>query len=274
MLKLSNTYYLDLIWCCFTIYVWNVALDASKPVSGVKMAIIILILSWSWQIKEYLYIFGFGKLYPNKYCEAKISKKKRIDKFAGTLNAGTIISGMFLWFLNDRYSLFTMKRISISVIAEIFAYSLANQLVFDIFYGIAHYLSHKYFYRAHKPHHSAKADVTSLNMGKNHWSETLISCVFASVLPTIALFYFGIQWHVVSFWLHLAQKLSQHSANPYSPMLFFPPLDRYMKATVAHNLHHIYPNSHYFTIPYHHLIEGYSNDVAMYNRIYKTDIEF
>ena len=79
---------------------------------------------------------------------------------------------------------------------------------------------------------------------------------------------------VFGVWLHIIQKLMQHSSNPYTPMMFFPTLDCMFKATLAHSLHHTHPKRNFFTIPYHHLFYGYGPDLKLYNQTFKTNISF
>merc|ERR1712034_261931 len=99
---------------------------------------------------------------------------------------------------------------------------------------------------------------SSLNMGNNHWSET----IFAGLCTLFVL------------WLVTLQKICHHSANPYTPFLFNPILDIFMKPVISHNIHHASPNTNFYTIPYHHLWMGYENDLNKYNHFYKTKINF
>lgn len=272
-LKLSWTYYVDYLWYFSTICIINAFVDETETISDIKLGLFILFLSWGWQFKEYIYIYAFGKLYPNEFCEAAISKFKSLDKRCSAVNAGTIISGLYFAYLNH-LGVFKMTRMTCMSYGKTLLHASVTQLVFDMQYGTAHWLSHMYWYQPHKAHHSANRDVSSLNMGENELAETVISAMMGTVFPLFCFRYYGMQWEFVGFWLHVVQKLSQHSANPYSPMMFFPPFDYFFKATIAHSIHHSHPKRNFFTIPYHHLVEGHEPDVQFYNSTFRTTIQF
>jgi len=276
--SLYHTYYLDFLWYIGTIILFNQVFrdDKSIPVSHPKFALIFLLLTKSWQVKEMFYIRAFGKYYKetkwwDKYFRKELSKYKTLEAESTTVNLGTVGS-VLVCAVANHFGVFEWQRIDTRVYGKLWLLSLINQIVFDLFYGTLHHLSHKYYYWPHKSHHSAKRDVSSINMGANDPAETILSIVFGVIFPCVCYYFWGVRFHIFGLWIHINQKLMQHSANPYSSFMWNPLLDMICKPTIAHSLHHVLTTSHMYTIPWHHFIQGYGEDVRIYNRIFETNL--
>jgi len=251
-----------------------------QPTQPHKMIIFFLFCTAILPLLELFNIYHFGIHYSKNYpaYEKMISSFKTDEAnvkgiFQNTgLHCSTIISLYFLYYVQifEYNSIFDIRSYG-----YITGYMVLNQLVFDAVYSTMHWISHSHqvLYKYHKPHHEAHKDVSSINMGDNHWAETICALAAAFLFPSILHRYYGIKYPFFAFTVHVLTKLCQHSACPYAPFLFNPVLDCFFKPTIHHNIHHVSIVENFYTIPYSHCIYGWKYDEIKYKSLYYNDMQ-
>lgn len=145
------------------------------------------------------------------------------------------------------------------------------------FHRKMHDPKNKFLCQMHQLHHSYTTNLNNINGSQidpiDLFLENTIGPFLLVLLKSILSGQQG-QISLVSFLCCISSEGSNHSLNPYSVSYYFPPLDILLKGNVAHNLHHARTNGNFLSHPWHHLWQGYQQDVDRYNQIMKTEVSF
>ena len=241
-------------------------------------------------LREYLYL----GLFPNLIAKDKLNFKPTLEwlfsylkvKIAFALAMGLLCyCDLFYWnfinkslkgidFLKDTLQLYCDIYIDFSIML------ITKEVQLEFFHNWMHHPI-SYFPKSwnqaisklHKFHHKSTTDVSLMTGFFVNFLDVILENLAAPIVIFILKFYMGfeVKMNLISFLMLVIFDMHCHSINPYTQTFYNPILDYFMKPTIAHCLHHVYPKTNHRQIPINHFWEeDRDNDLKKYNNVHKT----
>ena len=242
-------------------------------------------------IREYLYL----GLFPNLISKDKFNFKLTLEwlynyvkvKIAFALAMGLLCHlGLFYWkFINTSLIGIDFLKDSLQLYCHIYYDFLIMLLTKEIQLEFFHNWMHnkisdfpkswnQAISKLHKLHHKSTTDVTLMSGFFVNLIDVILENLAAPIVIFLIKFYIGfeVKMNLISFLMLVIFDMHCHSVNPYTQAFYNPILDYYMKPTIAHCLHHVYPKTNIRQIPINHFwIENRNSDLKKYNNAHKTN---
>ena len=282
------TFVFDYIWFLGILFTINYFfVDEFTPLKAAS-TVGIFILGF---LREYLYI----GLFPNLIGKDKLNFKPTLEwlfsylkvKFAFAFAMGILSNnGLFYWkFLNNELLGVEFLKDTLLLYFDIYIDFMIMLLTKEIQLEIFHNWMHNpisYFPRSwnqsisklHKFHHKSTTDVTLMSGFFVDLFDVVLENLAAPVVIFIFKYFSGfeVKMNLISFLMLVIFDMHCHSVNPCTQAFYNPILDYFMKPTIAHSLHHVYPTTNHRQLPFNHFWEkNRNNDLKKYNNAHKTN---
>lgn len=282
------TYAFDYFWLFGILSVINYFLADQFTPLRVASTVGIFIMGF---LREYLYM----GLFPNLIGKDKLNFKPTLEwllsylkvKIAFALAMGILsYYGLFYWkFINTSLSGFEFINDSLVLYRDIYLDFTIMLITKEIQLEFFHKWMHNpisYFpkswnqaiSRLHKFHHKSTTDVTLMTGFFVEFVDVILENLAAPIVIFVLKYYMGfdVKMNLIAFLMLVIFDMHCHSVNPYTQAFYNPILDYYMKPTIAHCLHHVYPRTNHRQIPINHFWhESRNNDLKKYNFAHKTN---
>ena len=180
-------------------------------------------------------------------------------------------------FLSGQLSCESVKNPKVLLQVLIESILVGDVVTSHIFMNFWHKWMHEKAYFLHKKHHKASNKCLMAFVGQTFDLFDLI-IEFGGGVPLFILvkrLCFGptSKVHFLTYGLFTLKGIQIHSGNPYASFFFVPILDYFVRAPLAHNLHHVIQSNYYTGVPWRHFNfnqEARRKDIGLYNEHMKT----
>jgi len=176
------------------------------------------------------------------------------------------------WFMT-KHSLVSIEPMDMAALARAWLHYVTGSAIYEAFaFHWLHKAMHsRRLYFIHKIHHTPGKDCNAF--GAVYFDPLDLVVSFAH--GTFCVWLFGTGGvHFFTLLLTMIAGNNVHSCNPYSLVLFLPPLDFCIKPNIRHQLHHGVNRGYWDNLPLHHLVPSrLREDLDKYNRVLTTSVD-